>query len=458
MYSEHQSAKEQTYWGECSMIRLMGRVGMKIRAGDGCEEMGFPEMLSTPLFYHANPGDRLQLLDSAYKFNVATYRPEINHQWIYTYTYAADQSWTMYNGDLSGDSYRQDDYAFEDHTYFRVCIRKISGEDFENADNINDILAFQTSGSDDRDRGSHDSGSKLWIETEAERVAKHVNEIRETGDLTFILMADSHYNVNGTWDDTRRAVELLSREVKLNGIIHLGDISDGMVTGDATRHYVNLELDSLRTNEVPVWVALGNHDTNYFRNNPERFSTEEQSELYLDGREMRYHIDLPGLRLIFLDSFDPDEHLRYGYSQECINWLEQTLDSTPEDSVALILSHLPPTTRLQYWAKQLRGDSEMMEVLSRNSARILAWLNGHNHADKLDNAEGFPIISIVNAKCEAFTEHKTEGFITPDRKLDDVTQEAFDVFIINAEKRTVRFIRFGAGDDRTIINGRAEWA
>ncbi len=61
-------------------IRLMGQAGLKIRAGDGLGEPGFPEMLSTPLFYQASPGDRLLLLDRDFRFNVATYSPEVERR------------------------------------------------------------------------------------------------------------------------------------------------------------------------------------------------------------------------------------------------------------------------------------------------------------------------------------------------------------------------------------------
>jgi len=457
---------------------------MKIRAGDGCEELGHPEMLSTPLFYFARPGDKLVLLDTEYKFNIATYRPEIEPQWLYTYTYASDQSWTIYNRDLTGDRYRQDDYVFEKRVYFRICLRKINGDAFDSSDNINEIIAFHTAYPDDlygKDEEkptptSHVIASarsnpdpslvsgiqkpisdKPWLYTEVNRISQRVTETRESDDLVFALLADSHYNVNGTWEDTQNAIEQLCREIKLDGIIHLGDMSDGMVTGEATKHYVISMLDGLRKCGVPVWIALGNHDTNYFRKNSEYFTVEQQRKLYYNGEETRYHIDLPNMRLIFLDSFAVDEKNRYGYTPECAQWLEHTLKSTPNDSRAIILSHLPPLARLQYWTSTLRGEAEIMEILNRHRDKILAWLNGHNHADRLDNDEGFPIISIANAKCEAFSEYKTEGFVTPHRRLGDTTQEAFDLMIVNAVNRKVLFIRFGAGYDRIISNGKAEW-
>ena len=448
----------------------MGRVGMKIRAGDGCEEMGHPEMLSTPLFYCANPSDKLTLLDTGYKFNVATYRPEIDPQWLYTYTYAAEQSWTIYNGDLSGASYRQDDYFFEESVYFRICLRKINGEVFDGTEDISKIIVFETAYHSHviaSARSNPDSAlvtgrteqteANTWITSEVHRVTKRVAKLRERGDMVFALLADSHYNVNGTWGDTQNAMEQLSRGIKLDGIIHLGDMSDGMVTSDATQHYVKIILDGLHQCGAPVWIALGNHDTNYFRNNYEYFTVEQQRKLYYNGGETRYVVDLTGLCLIFIDSFDKNEELRYGYTPECANWLEQTLTNIPDGSRAIILSHLPPLTRLQYWVSTLRGEAEIVEILKRHRGKILAWLNGHNHADRLDNEEGFPIVSIANAKCEAFSEYKTEGFVTPDRRLGDATQEAFDLVIVNADSRTIRFIRFGAGNDRIISNGKAEW-
>lgn len=433
-------------------LSLMGLAGMKIRAGDGLQELGHPEMLSTPLFYLVQPGDRLRLMDSEYKFNVATYAAEVKDRWIYTYEYAPDESWTVYRQDLSGNSYRQDDYMFTECAYFRVCLRKINGTEFEGSEDINRILSFEKN-------VVPPAELKPWLSNEVERVSKRVMDIREKGELSFVLLTDSHYTVNGTWDDTSASIQQLHKEVGFNGIIHLGDFTDGMVTRDVSRYYVEQVLRDLKKCEIPVWTVLGNHDTNYFRNNPDRFSLKEQCELYLGRDEPRYFIDFDAhnLRFIFLDSFDPAEELRYGYNTACIQWLNTQLEGTPDDWQVVIFSHLTPISRLQYWAKEMRGENELMALLSNHAGKVLAFINGHNHADVLDNAESFPIISIVNSKCEAFTEYKPEGFITPDRKLGEPSQEAFDIMLVNTEKSQIRFMRFGAGKDKIISHGKAEW-
>jgi len=427
-------------------VPLFARIGMKIRAADGCEELGFPEMMSTPFFCKANPGGRLTLRDAAYKFNVATYSLDVNPEYIYTYSYSPNESWTVYRNDLSGESYRQADYVFTETVYFRICLRKVSGELFDGSEDINAILAFENA-------PEPPVNVKNWIAEEAEKVARRVK--RGGGSLIFALLTDTHYTVNGTWYDTLSALQKVNEFINFDGIIHLGDFTDGITTGEVTRRYAEEIIGGLKSLGVPVWNVLGNHDSNYFMNNSERFSLSEQSNIYLERDEPRYYTDFENrkLRLIFTDSFDVEEELRYGYSRKCINWLDKTLKSMYNGWVAVIFSHLPPTARLQYWVGEIRGEKELADVLNANKDRVLAWINGHNHADRLDVSEnGYLIASIVNAKCEAFTEYKTDGFITPKRKLGNASQEAWDVMVISPNSRQVprklSFIRYGAGEDR----------
>lgn len=423
--------------------------GLKICASDGSSERGFPEMASSELFYFAKKEDRLVLLDDTYKFNVATYSTEIDPNYIYTYCYANEQSWVKYRNDLNGESYRFADYTFEDNVYFRYCLRKADGGEFNGAEDINKILRF--------DAAPRKLAVKPWILDEAARVTDKINRSKCKGDLVFALITDSHYVVNGTWDDTFSGVSAVCSAVGFDGIIHLGDISDGMVSRSATRHYADIVLDDLKNLGAPVWVAIGNHDTNYFNKNTEPFSIEEQSQFYLGRENPHYAIDFERqrLRLIFLDSFDAEEALRYGYNDKCLDWLEKTLNDLSGGWKSIIFSHLPPFTRLQFWTKEIRGEKHLTAIINTHKDKVLAFINGHNHADKLDNGL-IPVISINNSKCEAFTEYKTEGFITPERALDAPTQECWDILLVK-RSGAMRFFRFGSGNDRKIENNIVEW-
>jgi len=378
-------------------------------------------LIQPEIYYEANPGDKLK---SKSTLVITTYVPDIDSKYIYTYDYAPEQIWLKESGKLT----LQGDYEFTAKTYFRTE---------KEVEFVRGIFGLQP---------------QKWLVDEALRVTDEVNRVREDGDYTFVLMTDSHYNVGGTWNDTVAGVKVVCDMISLDGIIHLGDFTDGMVSKAATTYYAEKVMADLRS-IAPVYAAIGNHDTNYFRNNPERLSITEQCKVYLDGNDLRYYIDKLGVRLIFLDSFDPDEALRYGYSDEGAAWLDDVLSTADK---AVIFSHLPPTTRLQFWAEEIR-DKAVKSVVAQHADKILAWINGHNHIDSIDNEEGIPSISINNAKCEAFSKMKPDWGATPPRKLNDASQECWDVLLLNPQKGKLHFIRFGAGNDRIIENGKANW-
>ena len=65
---------------------------------------------------------------------------------------------------------------------------------------------------------------------EVYKTADKVMEQQVNGkSLVFALLADSHCTVNGTWNDTVSNIAAVHERVGLDGIIHLGDLSDGML-------------------------------------------------------------------------------------------------------------------------------------------------------------------------------------------------------------------------------------
>ncbi len=287
-----------------------------------------------------------------------------------------------------------------------------------------------------------------WISAEAESVAGRVKK----GLPSWILLADSHFTYNGTWDDTVAAMKALSERIPLSGIIHLGDLTDGLLPESETKKITARVIGDMDGINPNVYIVPGNHDYNYFRGNPEIFYPDRP----------QYYVDIPDqkLRFIFIDSFDPKESLRYGFTDYCIHWLESVLRSMLEGYIAVIFSHLTPLVRLQAWTDNIRNREKLIAVMDSHAERILAFVNGHNHCDQLFNDlhnGQFPIISMNCAKCEYFTEHKPDGAIVPQRRLGERTQESFDIMQVDSEKREIYFTRFGAGQDRIVADHKASW-
>lgn len=474
------------------------------------EESGIAEKCGdracTLHFYLAQPGDTLHLLDRSYAYAVSTYRLKTDPRYIYTYDYQPEENWTEYRWDFGQEQFIQEDYLFLEKIYFRIILKKVlPGERIfqpvkaDTKDTEKKILAAPT-----RKESFRLEGILEWRKAEGENQADQGaraqereirDEIGETirtvckgqasDSMNFLLMTDNHYTVNGTWDDTvshlhLTAEALKTNGVKLDGFIHLGDTTDGMVPAEVTRDYVISIQQDINRLGLPLYYTIGNHDTNYFKNNPERFSQEEILSLYLPGRsKCYYYADYPEqhLRMIFLESFDPDEKIRYGFSDEELDWMEELLHhQTLPDWYVLVFSHVPPTPRLHYWSNEMRGSRRLLRILREYQVRsveagyndmkegadsvaagysghLLGFIHGHNHADQIDYKEGFPIISIGCNKCEYFEDKKPEGAVAYKRILGGVSQDLWDVLTISVRDRTLSFTRFGAGEDRRIVWG-----
>lgn len=312
-----------------------------------------------------------------------------NYNWIYTYDYAPDSIW---------DTWRKSGY------------------------------------------------SAGWIDEEADSVAKRVR----TGLKSYILLADSHFTYNGTWEDTVSSMKAIKSRIPISGIIHLGDLTDGLLPLDRTQVIERRCISDMQSMGVPVYIVPGNHDYNYFRGNPQ-IKYPDKPQYYIDLPEQR-------LRLIFIDSFDPKEDLRYGFTEYCIHYVESVLHMMPKEYVAIVFSHVPPIKQLHVWSEWIRNSHILMPILDGYADRILAFINGHSHCDHLFNDlhnGQFPIISINCAKCEYFLEHKPEGAVVPFRRLGDRMQESFDIMQVDTERKEIYFTRFGAGEDRVVRNHKA---
>mgnify|MGYP002626493823 CR=1 FL=1 len=296
-------------------------------------------------------------------------------------------------------------------------------------------------------------GPSDWIEAEVEAVVARVRANDMVDNLaTFALLSDSHYVENGTWDDTAASLRALGNHIDFDGVIHLGDMTDGLLPLDKTLAIEKKCIDDMKSMGKPVYLTPGNHDYNYFHGNPET--------KYPDRPQ--YFVDLPDkkLRMIFMDSFDPEEDVRYGFSMYSIHWLDTVLRTLPHDFKAIVFSHVTCLLSLQAWASDMRNRHELVTTMDKYADKILAFINGHNHCDHIFNGLNngkFPIISINCAKCEYFTEHKPEGAVVPKRRLGDRTQESFDILQVDTAAGQLYFTRFGAGQDRIVENHKGRF-
>ncbi len=273
--------------------------------------------------------------------------------------------------------------------------------------------------------------------------------------LSLCILTDSHYTENGgCWQDTAENIKKVLQQMDVDGIVHLGDFTEGIEKKEKTAAYVKTMLADLEM--VPLYITLGNHDANFVKGNPEPFSLKEQLQLF--GLEKAYYVkDFQEckIRCLFLQSYDMEVPVRYGFSDMELEWVKQKLEETPQDYKVLVFAHAAPLPHLDYWSRLIRNGKELIQILEdyneKENRQLLAYIHGHTHAEHVYKGCSFPIISIGCNKCEKLPDKRIpRGAYVYDRQYDTVSQDLWDVLLVDSNKQQLNFIRFGAGEDRTV--------
>ena len=375
------------------------------------------------------------------KFQIHYYSTRIRDELIHTYTYDDESIYTYYLQEPSSAPFTPGPVTIESDGLIRIVLEGCTEAAFTEKIRI--------------------SGNEpvLYALTEKQtamrqRVMDAVAQQRTSHDALFLLLTDTHYGSGGNFEETAFLLGNLAKDLSPDALIHLGDLTDGSLPGEWTKKYTLRLIRSLKKICDPCFFLIGNHDYNYFRNNPDRFSQKECEELYLDGQKENRIIDLKEkkLRLIFLGTFDPAEKHRYGFSLSTVWFLIRALASAPKGIRIIVLSHVPPVPEIHCWDSTIRHSGPVvrsLELFAKLRKQVPVYIHGHNHCDQVYMGRSFPIIGIGPAKLEDFQIKKPEGSVTPLRDQYDETSVLFDVLLV--KEKELLFFRYGAGKDRTVL-------
>ena len=373
-------------------------------------------------------------------FQIHYYSTRIRDELIHTYTYDKESIYTYYLQELSSAAFTPGPITIESDGFIRIVLKGRTNAEFTKKIRIS---------------GNKPARFTITEKQTAMRrkIKAAVEQQRDKDDALFILMSDTHYGCGSNFEQTVFLLEDLAKNLCPDTLIHLGDLTDGALPREWTKKYALRVIRSLKKICQPCFFLVGNHDYNYFSNNQDQFSQKECEELYLDGRKENRIVDLSEkkLRLIFLGTFDPVKKHRYGFSHFTVWFLIRALAAAPKDFRIIVLSHVPPLGEIHYWDKNIRNSkmiAEVLEYFRKLHNKPIAYIHGHNHCDQVYLKKSFPVIGIGPSKLEDFQDKKPEGSLTPMRAQYDETSVLFDILLVNDDK--LIFLRYGAGEDRTV--------
>ncbi len=342
-----------------------------------------------------------------------------------------------------------------------------------------------------------------FFKNEAEDTIKKVESIKSEGDFVFGIVTDSHLSDNE--ENTFANIGYVDEKIKFNCLVHLGDFLCGNIPEKATKRLLAESLSGYRNavGTKELYVAQGNHDG--YRD--ERYKGQTVTDMAIDedwyeatkfmdenknlcrsGNKPYYYVDFPEnkLRFVFLCTnaykLNREEKIFrkiYGMLDEQIEWLGETLLSTPTDYVTFVCSHIHPfnnnksNPNVSKEAPRYAPNGQMnaqnsVEMLKafKNGASfefngksydftdkkgtLAVWLFGHDHGDVYTKWEDINFVEVASQTAYIPQLWDSLGEYPTPRDMGTVSEDAWDAVVVKTSERKIYFTRFGAGKDRVV--------
>lgn len=315
---------------------------------------------------------------------------------------------------------------------------------------------------------------------EIDKTADKINSLRDSGDLCFALLGDSHLSEEG--DDTCADIRAVDDGVGFDFIVHLGNLTNGDNPQAVSEYLLGAELEKYRSAVGAKKLLVAQGDTDGWRN--ERYAGQLAQHIMTDEVWHRatgfidkydgvsryknkpyFYVDCgQDVRLIFLCSYNYqideaaevfEKYVRIDAEQQ--KWLITEALCGTEDKTVLIFSHRIPHSRFESGADPYAYEGRFTEPVTaiiqsaqRRGTKIAGWIGaGYGYdAEIRICCINFAVIAAQLPKC---TKNVPEWARNPGkREIGKPSQDLWDAVILKTKQRQVHFVRFGAGEDRVL--------
>lgn len=358
--------------------------------------------------------------------------------------------------------------------------------------------------------------SLKWFQNGLNTMAHKINSIAEKDSSIVIFGTDLHQALSSAIrsnskiyrysnNHIKNMVEL-TKMVNADLLVLGGDNADGSTSKEQQISALKQIVSTAGQSNCPFLVCQGNHDDNswYARDlcsndyDPRNvISPKEMADIITspvlnqEGVEVNWecrtaYYDHKNIRHIILNSSDVPYTVdsnsnsmfpaidSIAYSSKQLEWLIDTLKSTPNDYKVCLYEHIPYGNTYgkmdcayynvdqfmsileafqQHKKVSIKNDdpvfkTDLIADFTENEATIIYGIHGHTHNDKLMKWNN---IHFICTGCSApVPRHRDGTGLLDNRTLQTLNEDLFDVLIYTPSKNQIDILRYGAGKDRQI--------
>ena len=297
-----------------------------------------------------------------------------------------------------------------------------------------------------------------------EAVKAKMQECMGHGDA-FIFITDEHWTQNA--QKSTALINYIANNLHITKVISGGD------TGNSGGS-VDFADEMRKSFPGRVYHVFGNHEYFYpadgdllaynmsMYNDDVHTGDPDRNYYYFDNN--RAHI-----RYIVLDSYmDGIEGVgaQTGYEEEQLAWLTDTALDVPDGwGIVLSTHHMyyinPDTMGLVNPNAKGQAVLDALDAYNANESskgEVICIVQGHTHLDRITHSTGG--IPVVITTCDKYMPW-IEGDVNKEpwmsnRVAGTITEQAFDIVVIDRENRELNFFRIGADAENGIDDDRGE--
>lgn len=286
-----------------------------------------------------------------------------------------------------------------------------------------------------------------YLSGKAARINALGEQVGGNGDV-FMVITDQHWQLNAKRSPS--LMRYLYDACRIPRLFSLGDIDHGL-----NADYVNL----LRAEYGgDIHYAVGNHEYEQDTTNSalayhwdmgkaSQIGNAERHYYYVDNQQQK-------LRYIVLSGYDEGDDTNYctrGYEAEQLAWLADDALDMQTGWSAIVFTH---NTHYYAVGEGFGQDysADMLAVLDAAVDKVIVVISGHTHKDAVFHTTGgIPIVILACDKYQPFVDSNgLAEFDASTRKVDTITEQAFDVVVLDKTARKLTFVRIGAPADNMV--------